>query len=284
MYRLACAINQFIPGLPEGCVTVEKLEELLETQLERRKGSFYYYRAIMDFAKKHPEKCILFTNADQHDLWPQNMSDAEKIIYENAIKSRLRNTADYINSRAGSIPGELKDIIAALNKPPVYNWRKHFRQVVGNSITSDIQLTRMRPSKRFPDAKGIRLKRKPEILVAVDTSGSISNNDLSEFFSEIHHIYKTGVNIDVVEFDTKIQKEFKYTSQPTIHIAGGGGTCAECVFDYYIARRNKYSSLIIFTDGYLASFDLPNAHNVVWVITANGNKRQQYNGQTILIP
>ena len=91
---------------------------------------------------------------------------------------------------------------AIKNKPPVFNWKRYFRRLIGNSITSEIQLTRMRPSKRFPDARGIRMKRKPNIMVAVDTSGSISQDDLKDFFSEIHHIWKTGVNVTVVEIDT----------------------------------------------------------------------------------
>lgn len=43
----------------------------------------------------------------------------------------------------------------------------------------------MRPSKRFPDAKGIRLKRKPNILVGVDTSGSVSMDELNDFLVKL---------------------------------------------------------------------------------------------------
>lgn len=224
-YNMNCgmdaSINQYISDLPTGCVTVEKLEELIEKKLERKRSAMYYYKAIQQFAKEHPEKCMPdFSGSGDHSLWPKDMSEAEKKLYENQIKSRLKETADQVKKQGRTVPGELSEIIKALNKPPVYNWRKHFRQLVGNSISSEIQLTRMRPSKRFPDARGIRLKRKPSIMVAVDTSGSISNNDLQEFFSEINHIYKTGVDVDVVEFDTKVQHVFKYTGKQEISIHG----------------------------------------------------------------
>ena len=46
----------------------------------------------------------------------------------------------------------------------------------------------MRPSRRFPDSRGIKFKRKPHVLVGVDTSGSVSNEELEDFFSEIYYL------------------------------------------------------------------------------------------------
>ena len=278
-------VNSDLKELWENGIHLEKLEKILEKKLEKNRGSWYYYGEIQQFAKEHPEKCMPdFSCSGDHSLWPKDMSEAEKKLYENQIKSRLKETADQIKKQGGTIPGELTDIIQALNKPPVYNWRKHFRQLVGNSISSEIQLTRMRPSKRFPDARGIRLKRKPSIMVAVDTSGSISNNDLQEFFSEINHIYKTGVDVDVVEFDTKIEHISKYSGKAEYTIHGRGGSDVTETVNYYNEHKNQYSSLVIFTDGYLINFNLPVCQSMIWVITKDGDKRRKYQGKTIFIP
>lgn len=278
------SINQYIQNLPADCVTVESLSKQYGKNLELKRGAWYYYNELLDYAEKNPEFMNQFNNIDSHDMWPgDEMSEAERTLYDNQIKSRLKETAEQVVKQAGKIPGELSSILEAIkNKPPVFNWKRYFRRLIGNSITSEIQLTRMRPSKRFPDARGIRMKRKPNIMVAVDTSGSISQDDLKDFFSEIHHIWKTGVNVTVVEFDTQIQKVFEYKDKPNIEVHGRGGTDCTEVITYYKQHRD-FSSCIIFTDGYLSTFELPVCQSLIWVITKDGNKTK-YPGQVIYIP
>jgi predicted metal-dependent peptidase len=278
------SINQYIQNLPADCVTVESLSQQCGKNLELKRGAWYYYNELLDYAEKNPKFMNQFNNIDSHDMWPgDEMSEAERTLYGNQIKSRLKETAEQVVKQAGKIPGELSSILEAIkNKPPVFNWKRYFRRLIGNSITSEIQLTRMRPSKRFPDARGIRMKRKPNIMVAVDTSGSISQDDLKDFFSEIHHIWKTGVNVTVVEFDTKIQNIFEYKGQQNIEVHGRGGTDATSAIEYY-KQHHDFSSCIIFTDGYLSTFKLPICQSLIWVITKDGNKTK-YPGQVIYIP
>lgn len=278
------SINQYIQNLPADCVTVESLSKQCGKNLELKRGAWYYYNELLEYANKNPKFMDQFNNIDSHDMWPgEEMGEAERTLYDNQIKSRLKETAEQIAKQAGKIPGELSSILEAIkNKPPVFNWKRYFRRLIGNSITSEIQLTRMRPSKRFPDARGIRMKRKPNIMVAVDTSGSISQDDLRDFFSEIHHIWKTGVNVTVVEFDTKIQNIFEYKGQQNIEVHGRGGTDPTSTIEYYKQHRD-FSSCIIFTDGYLSTFKLPICQSLIWVITKDGNKAK-YPGQVIYIP
>lgn len=278
------SINQYIQNLPADCVTVESLSKQSGKNLELKRGAWYYYNELLEYANKNPKFLNQFNNIDSHDMWPgDEMSEAERTLYDNQIKSRLKETAEQVVKQAGKIPGELSSILEAIkNKPPVFNWKRYFRRLIGNSITSEIQLTRMRPSKRFPDARGIRMKRKPNIMVAVDTSGSISQDDLKDFFSEIHHIWKTGVNVTVVEFDTKIQNIFEYKGQQNIEVHGRGGTDPTSTIEYY-KQHHDFSSCIIFTDGYLSTFKLPLCQSLIWVITKDGNKTK-YPGQVIYIP
>lgn len=286
-----CVVNQLLKDLPENCVTLESLSKRLNKQLEPNRGAWYYYKEIQQYIDEHPEEFPDnsagmgdFSELDDHNQWPSEVSDAEKKIYENQLKSQIKATAEQVKKQAGTIPGELTDILERLkNKPPVFNWRKYFRRLIGNSITSEVQLTRMRPSKRIPDAKGIRMKRKPTILVGIDTSGSIGSNDLQDFFSEIHHVYKTGVNITVIEFDTKIQKIFEYKDKPNIDICGRGGTDCTELINYYKEHHRNYSTCIVFTDGYLSTFNLPKCQSLVWVIAKNGYKTE-YPGKVIYIP
>lgn len=293
VYRLVCAINQFIEGLPKGCVTLQSLSEALGERLAAKQGSWYYYEKIQKFAKNHPEKCMPggcigeFREIDDHTKWPKDMKDiseAERKLYENQIKYKLKETAEEIGKLAGSVPGELGEILKRLKeKPPVFNWRKYFRRLVSNAITNDIQLTRMRPSKRFPDARGLKFKRKPVILVGVDTSGSIKPKDLQDFFSEIHHIHNAGVQITVIECDTQIQNIFKYEGKQDIKIKGRGGTELSPVISYY-KQHSEFTVCILFTDGF-CNTQMDKCQNLVWVVASNGNKSQKFSpGKVVFIP
>lgn len=284
------SINQLITGLPGGCVTLQSLSKILGKKLEPNRGSWYYYREIEDFAKKHPDKCMLgvgvgdFKQIDDHTMWPSDISEAERKLYENQVKSKLKETEAFINKQAGHIPGELKEILEKIkNNPPVFNWRNYLRRVVGDSISSDLQLTRMRPSKRLPDARGTRLKRKPNICVVIDTSGSINMNNFSDFMSEINHIYKTGVEITIVECDTKITKICKFDKKSKFEFVGRGGTDITDAISYY-REHKEFSSCVIFTDGYLSKFTFSTYKNLIWIITSDGNKSQKFPGITVLIP
>ena len=284
------SINQLITGLPGGCVTLQSLSKILGKKLEPNRGSWYYYREIEDFAKKHPDKCMLgvgvgdFKQIDDHTMWPSDISEAERKLYENQVKSKLKETEAFINKQAGHIPGELKEILEKIkNNPPVFNWRNYLRRVVGDSISSDLQLTRMRQSKRLPDARGTRLKRKPNICVVIDTSGSINMNNFSDFMSEINHIYKTGVEITIVECDTKITKICKFDKRSKFEFVGRGGTDMTDAISYY-KEHKEFSSCVIFTDGYLSKFTFSTYKNLIWIITSDGNKSQKFPGITVLIP
>jgi predicted metal-dependent peptidase len=282
------SINQLITRLPGGCVTLQSLSKILGKKLEPNRGSWYYYREIEDFAKKHPDKCMLgvgdFKQIDDHTMWPSDISEAERKLYENQVKSKLKETEAFINKQAGHIPGELKEILEKIkNNPPVFNWRNYLRRVVGDSISSDLQLTRMRPSKRLPDARGTRLKRKPNICVVIDTSGSINMNNFSDFMSEINHIYKTGVEITIVECDTKITKICKFDKKSKFEFVGRGGTDVTDAISYY-KEHKEFSSCVIFTDGYLSKFTFSTYKNLIWIITSDGNKSQKFPGITVLIP
>ena len=51
--------------------------------------------------------------------------------------------------------------------------------------------------------KCIKIKRYQRLAVAVDTSGSIKENDFVIFFNEIHSMWKQGAEIEVLECDAE---------------------------------------------------------------------------------
>lgn len=236
--------------------------------------------------KQYPEGFEDLKPCDDHKTWKefQNQPEAVKQLMKNNINSILKTTAEQIQKSRGTIPGELEGIISKLmeKKPEVFNWKAYFRRMLGSIYDVNIKSTRRKASKRFDGAAGIQHKKKVSILVAVDTSGSVSSKELQEFFSEIDYVYKAGANIVIVECDTCITHTDTYDGKNIPKIRGGGGTDFNPPVEYYIKHKKDFASLIYFTDGYAPLPD-KNPSNMVWVISSSGCHRD-YKGKVIYIP
>ena len=277
-----CEVNSYIPILQKDpyCYPAR-------WNLENSKGTKFYYENLPD--EPDPPQGNSgndYDPNDSHESWKdfQDLSDTEKQLIENQIDYQAKNTAETCKKLIGSVPGELKEYLDSLFKikPQIFNWKAYFRRVIGNLITSELYLTRMRPSRRFPDSRGVKFKRKPHVLVGVDTSGSVSNEELEDFFSEIYYLWKSGVKVTIAQMDTKIEHIEEYNGKFNKEIYGRGGTEFTDLINYYNERKKDFSTLVIFTDGYV-SLNLPPFRNGVWVITKNG-QHQDYPGTTIYIP
>ena len=223
---------------------------------------------------------------DTHSTWKtfKDMPQATKQLMQNNIQATLVRTAEQVEKQCGSIPGGLSEIIEKLRqkKPEIFNWKAYFRRLLGSIYDVNIKSTRRKQSKRFEGAAGIQHRKKVSILVAVDTSGSVSSKELQDFFSEIEYIYKAGARITILECDTRINKVVEYDGKHIPEIVGRGGTSFDPPVEWYIKHKKDYASLIYFTDGE-CSLPKKNPSGMVWVITSNGY-RQEYPGKTIYIP
>ena len=277
-----CEVNSYIPILQKDpyCYPAR-------WNLENNKGTKFYYENLPDEPdQSQNDSGNSYDPNDSHASWKdfQDLSDTEKQLIENQIDYQAKNAVETCQKIIGSIPGELKEYLDSLFKikPQVFNWKAYFRRVIGNLITSELYLTRMRPSRRFPDSRGVKFKRKPHVLVGVDTSGSISDEELEDFFSEIYYLWKSGVKVTIAQIDTKIEHIEEYNGKFNKEIYGRGGTEFTDLINYYNERKKDFSTLVIFTDGYV-SLNLPSFRNGVWIITKNG-QHQDYPGTTIYIP
>ena len=70
--------------------------------------------------------------------------------------------------------------------------------------------------------------------------------EVLEFFNEIHHMYKTGTQVTIIECDAVIQRIYDYNGKlENIIVKGRGGTDFEPVFEYLFENRNKFVFQII---------------------------------------
>jgi predicted metal-dependent peptidase len=117
---------------------------------------------------------------------------------------------------------------------------------------------------------GMRRKFTTKLLVGVDVSGSITDKQLSAFYSAINRFFKYGVEfIDVQQFDAALQgKPLPMAkARRNIDIIGRGGTSFKPVIEYFATNVSQYDGLIIFTDG---CAEIPNvplsvARLILWI-------------------
>ena len=223
---------------------------------------------------------------DQHDSWPSSFSQAEKEVLEQAIEDIVIQAAEICEKSCGDIPGEMKARIEKLRKKPrpAADWKRYFRRYLGNEFSEFIRKSKKRESRRFPDAAGNKHRRKSHILVAIDTSGSISMPEYNEFMGQIKTLAQQAT-FHVVECDDIIEHEYDFNGKIPTEVHGCGGTSFQPPVDLFIANRKKYDALVYFTDGY-APVPQNTPRETLWVITSNGNKnnRNEYkrNGASVV--
>ena len=158
----------------------------------------------------------------------------------------------------GSLPGHLVEEIIASTKARV-DYRKILAGFRASILSEKRKLTRMRPNRRFGfDAMGSRYDFTTRLIIGVDCSGSISKDDLKNFYSTINRFFKYGIKqIDVVQFDTELgEVQTLLKASENIKVTGRGGTCFQPFIDF-VAKHPEYDGALIYTDGYASKPRIP---------------------------
>ena len=184
-------------------------------------------------------------------------SEEEKKQIRDEIKESLINSAKQA-AGAGDIPGGVARIIKDLTEPKM-DWRALLAMSIESSIKSDYSF--QRPSRKGFDSGVLLPGMIPEstidISIAVDMSGSISNEQARDFFSEVKAIMDmyTDFTIKLWCFDTQVYNYAEFTASNIDDIMdyepqGGGGTDFMCNWDYMKQEDIQPNRFVMFTDGY----------------------------------
>lgn len=286
-------VNSYLSNLDDSWITPKTWN------LPEKKGTKFYYEEILKQVPPQQQQQSggngsgdsnnrMPQTKDDHSNWGkdfQECSDAEKQLIQNQIKGQIKTAAEQTIKMRGTIPAEMQEIVDELFKPKprIFDWKAYFRRMLGSIYDINIKKTRRKESIRFPESAGIKHKKKVSILVAVDTSGSVSDEELKDFFSEITYIYKAGARITILECDAKISANYEYNGKWTGKVHGRGGTDFQPVIDYYRKNMKDYAALVYFTDGecYIPD-NVP--RDTIWVITSAGDHDKEYPGRTLFIP
>ena len=142
--------------------------------------------------------------------------------------------------------------------------------------------TRMRPNRRYGISNpGTKRNYTSKLLVAFDTSGSVSDTQLEYFATELNGMID-HVEADFIQFDTKIYGEPKPFTKKAgkVDIVGRGGTCFHPVIE--MADERKYDGLVVFTDGYAPFPEKPKTR-MLWAVCEQDSGVQFPYGKKVVI-
>ena len=229
---------------------------------------------------------------DKHDWDGASEMDAEEIReLAREIDEAVRQGA-LVAGKMGS-GGDLG--LEELLQPQV-NWREALREFIQTTCAGSDYSTYSKPNRRYLSS-GIYMpsgisEQVGELVLAIDTSGSIGKKELAAFLSEVKEICDTvhpdGVRL--LYWDTKVCRDEKYDTHELDNIVnstkpeggGGGGTDVECVTDYIRDNNINAQAAIVLTDGHLyggwGQWSMP----VLWCIMDNDHAKPDV-GKTVNI-
>lgn len=215
--------------------------------------------------------------SDQFDA-----SIAERELGRLALAARQRGQARAWGLLPGMVRASVEELIADLE--PTVDWRRTMRIFQNSARRTRIKNTMRRPSKRYGTFPGTKVRPNQDLVVAVDTSGSISNDDLADFFAEVKGIWRQGADLTVVECDQAVQHVWQYTGGgPPEVVHGRTGTAFDPVFAWVRDRGRRPDGVIYLTDGYARTPELNPGCPVLWVITPDGDAENLGFGRTCKI-
>lgn len=198
---------------------------------------------------------------------------------------QARQITDLVQSTTqwGSLPGNMVELIKKAAEGKI-DYRGALRTFRSSILSQKRRLTRMRPSRRFGfDQMGSHYDFTTRLLVAIDTSGSVGSEELGRYFRIITTFFKYGIQeIDVLMFDDEVQGEpITFTeakkNKQEFKVAGRGGTNFQAPVNY-VKEHLNYDGLIIITDGYAPTPDVPPflRTKLLWVIDNEPSYKQHY--------
>lgn len=219
----------------------------------------------------------------QYQLDVHDWEDADKMSDDevNEVKKQIDTALRQGEILRGKLNGNTHRGVNEILKPKI-NWREQLREYMNAVCRTKDKSSWRRPSRRYisqdiymPSMIGESIG---DIVLAIDTSGSIQEKEIQTFVSELiaicHDVQPR--NVHLIYWDHDVQAVEKYDATTFDMIAkstkprGGGGTRVGCVNKYIQDNKLNPETAIIFTDGYVEE-DWGGSwkHPTLWVVTSN---------------
>ena len=203
---------------------------------------------------------------DKHDFGkPLTQEEAKEM--DGKIDRAIREGALLAGRLGIDLPRSVTDLLN-----PVIDWKKELADFVTSSCKGKDEYTWRKFNRRLISndiyLPTVENETIGEVVVAIDTSGSIGQEQLNAFASELVSICE-AVSPDAVRvlwWDTKVHGEQLFTDNydqigSMLKPLGGGGTRVSSVAEYINKKKINAECVLVFTDGFLE-------HDVQWNISS----------------
>ena len=214
---------------------------------------------------------------DKHDFGkPMTQEEAKEM--DGKIDRAIREGALLAGRLGIDLPRSISDMLN-----PVIDWKKELAEFVTSSCKGKDEYTWRKFNRRLISndiyLPTVENETIGEVVVGIDTSGSIGQEQLNAFASELVSICE-AVSPDAVRvlwWDTKVHGEQLFTDNydqigSMLKPLGGGGTRVSSVAEYINKKKINAECVLVFTDGYLESDVVWNiSAPTLWMVTENRN-------------
>jgi len=278
LWNIACdfVINrQLIESrfkLPKGCLLSQEFDGKSEEQVY----------AILEKQLKDKRKSDGDGGKDGKDgplgpMWDEvrepEGDQSKRQAEENEVKGIVMSAVKQANAM-GRLPAAFEGWIERFMNPKL-PWDALLREFFTSLSRADYSW--LRPNRRYV-ASGVclpslRSNTLGEGVLAQDTSGSVDNDDVEQFFGEIDHIWAVlkPERVLLAQCDCEVSEWRTYEAGEKIEHkrTSSGGTDFRPVFERIEAEGMSPAFLVYFTDGYGTFPDREPSYPVLWVMTTD---------------
>lgn len=203
---------------------------------------------------------------------PSTKSTEEQAIESQEIDQQIMSNASLLKDIGQDSPSFVKSLLDKIKQSKV-EWQDVLRRFIGGDNSEDYSFRRVHRKTYHsygmfaPSSEKIGVG---DIVVACDTSGSVSNEELSQFLSEIRAISEDmhPTSVTVISCDDRLRHVERYEKGEEIkdlNSSGRGGTKVQPVFRYLEDENVQFDTLVYFSDmwidDYPREFDKP----LLWI-------------------
>jgi len=193
---------------------------------------------------------------DDHSGWSEDGDSPAQEAANQMAKERLKQGMKEAAKEASQNPKGWGTMSAAVKKEIIkrletkVDWRKVMRYFIKTSQRASRRSSVKRINKRYAYIHpGKKVQRQAKIAIAIDQSGSVSDEMLASFFGELNKLAKLA-EFTVIPFDTEVAEDkvfiWKKGSSQAAERVMCGGTCFNAPTDYI--NKNSFDGVIILTD------------------------------------
>lgn len=279
LYNIAADANINIPltTLTQKLgVTIERLNKQLKEYgsdevLTEKDASDVHFWKLKQFQEDNNDKLPQGMGegeggaCDDHSTWEESESNEE--LAKGIVKEASNKAAEATG--VGNCPSHILKQLGELNKSLV-DWKRQLMQFYVRTVKFNRARTRSKRNRRFGILQA-GARKEPQIHLALigDESGSMSDESVTQFFSEIDKIASFGVKITYIPMDTDTGEVVEYKKGMRMSRTRCGGTIYGPGMQ--LAKDLKTDGIILFGDMDAADTPKDPKIPVLWAIFGTSN-------------